>query len=68
MFYIYSFKFLGMTQGDQENVIGKMKEGILNGIVATTVAEEGIDIPDCNITLRYNQVGNEISTVQSRGM
>ncbi|KAL5016987.1 hypothetical protein ScPMuIL_006576 [Solemya velum] len=57
----------GMTQADQENIIGKMKEGTFNGVVATTVAEEGIDISDCNIILRYNHVGNEISTVQTKG-
>ncbi|KAL5016602.1 hypothetical protein ScPMuIL_006191 [Solemya velum] len=56
-----------MTQADQENIIGKMKEGTFNGVVATTVAEEGIDISDCNIILRYNHVGNEISTVQTKG-
>ncbi|KAL5016984.1 hypothetical protein ScPMuIL_006573 [Solemya velum] len=57
----------GMTQVDQENVIDKMKEGILKGMVATSVAEEGIDIADCNIILRYNHVQNEIATVQCKG-
>lgn len=57
-----------MTQNDQEEVISKFKHGReCNLIIATTVAEEGLDIDDCNYVIRYDMIGNEISSVQSRG-
>ena len=56
-----------MTQNEQEAVIKAFRNGSVNIIVATTVAEEGLDISDCNYVIRYNMKGNEISTMQSRG-
>ncbi|XP_031569525.1 interferon-induced helicase C domain-containing protein 1-like, partial [Actinia tenebrosa] len=58
---------VGMTQGEQEAIIEEFKKGEVNILIATTVAEEGLDIGDCNFVIRYNMAGNEISSVQSRG-
>ncbi|XP_071090516.1 ATP-dependent RNA helicase DHX58-like isoform X3 [Haliotis cracherodii] len=57
----------GMTQNEQDKVISKFKSGQVKLIVATSVAEEGLDIPECNIVVKYNHVGNEITTLQTRG-
>ncbi|EDO47177.1 predicted protein, partial [Nematostella vectensis] len=58
----------GMTQREQEEVIAKFRAGSeCNIIIATTVAEEGLDIDDCSYVIRYDMMGNEISSVQSRG-
>ena len=57
----------GMTQNEQERVISRFRSGEINIIVATTVAEEGLDIKDCSYVIRYGMKGNEISTVQARG-
>ena len=56
-----------MTQHEQEQVIKRFHTGEKNLLLATSVAEEGLDIMDCNYVIRYDMMGNEISTVQSRG-
>lgn len=56
-----------MTQNEQERVIQRFHTGEKNLLLATSVAEEGLDIKDCNYVIRYDMMGNEISTVQSRG-
>ncbi|CAH3035189.1 unnamed protein product [Porites lobata] len=57
----------GMTQRLQEEVIANFRSGTINLLVSTTVGEEGIDIPDCKYVIKYDVVGNEIASVQSRG-
>ena len=57
----------GMTQEEQNAVIKAFHSGKLNLLVATSVLEEGIDVPACNLIIRYQHVTNEISLVQSRG-
>ena len=39
----------------------------MNLLIATTVAEEGLDIPECNYVIRLDMPGNEISTAQAQG-
>ena len=57
----------GMTQHEQSGVIEKFRAGDVKLLVCTTVGQEGMDIPDCNLVIRYNHVGNEVTTVQTRG-
>lgn len=52
------------SQRDQQEVIQKFRNGTLNLLVATSVAEEGLDIPQCNVVVRYGLLTNEISMVQ----
>ncbi|OXB77059.1 UNVERIFIED_CONTAM: hypothetical protein H355_007706 [Colinus virginianus] len=56
-----------MTQNEQREVIDKFRVGSINLLIATTVAEEGLDIKECNIVIRYGLVTNEIAMVQARG-
>ncbi|XP_077020486.1 ATP-dependent RNA helicase DHX58 [Tamandua tetradactyla] len=56
-----------MTPREQQEVIRKFRVGTLNLLVATSVAEEGLDIPQCNVVVRYSLLTNEISMVQARG-
>lgn len=47
--------------------IHKFKKGEKNCLFATSVAEEGLDIPDCNIVIRYDLYNTMIQYIQSRG-
>ena len=57
----------GMTQTQQEEVIESFREGECNVLVATSVAEEGLDVPACNLVIRFQHVSNEISRTQTHG-
>ncbi|ELW47101.1 Interferon-induced helicase C domain-containing protein 1 [Tupaia chinensis] len=63
----HSSEFKPMTQNEQREVISKFRTGKINLLIATTVAEEGLDIKECNIVIRYGLVTNEIAMVQARG-
>lgn len=51
-------------QTEQREVLNNFRDGDVNLLVATTVAEEGLDIPECNFVIRYGHVTNEISMIQ----
>lgn len=38
-----------------------------NILIATSVADEGIDIAQCNLVILYEYVGNVIKMIQTRG-
>ena len=43
------------------------RKGIVNCLFATSVAEEGLDIPDCNLVIRFDLYTTLIQYIQSRG-
>ncbi|KAK7537797.1 dicer-like protein 1 [Phyllosticta citricarpa] len=43
------------------------RKGKVNCLFATSVAEEGLDIPDCNLAIRFDLYFTMIQYVQSRG-
>ncbi|XP_043916940.1 antiviral innate immune response receptor RIG-I [Protopterus annectens] len=58
----------GMTLPSQESVLKTFKEkDDINILIATSVADEGIDIASCNLVLLYEYVGNVIKMIQVRG-
>lgn len=56
-----------MSYKHQKLTIHKFKKGEKNCLFATSVAEEGLDIPDCNIVIRYDLYTSMIQYIQSRG-
>ncbi|NXS84075.1 DHX58 helicase, partial [Erpornis zantholeuca] len=63
----YSNQTRHMTQNEQQDVIKQFREGALNLLFSTSVAEEGLDIPECNVVVRYGLMTNEIAMMQARG-
>ena len=56
-----------LVKESQEETLSDFKEGEKNLIVATAVAEEGIDIQACGSVIRWDPPQNMASWAQSRG-
>ena len=56
-----------MSDTMQEKILEKFKNSEYNLLVATSIAAEGVDIPDCNYVIRYEFVSDEIAFIQCRG-
>ncbi|MFH1849454.1 MAG: helicase-related protein [archaeon] len=57
----------GMNQIEQKDIIDKFKRREINVLIATSVAEEGIDIPNVNKVVFYEPVPSEIRGIQRKG-
>ena len=60
-------KDTGMSQKEQKRIIEHFREGRFNCLVATSVAEEGLDIPSVDLVIFYEPVPSAVRTVQRRG-
>ena len=57
----------GMTQRKQIEGLHRFRDGECNVLVATSVGEEGLDVPRADRVIFYEPVGSEIRTIQRRG-
>ncbi|XP_060585676.1 antiviral innate immune response receptor RIG-I-like [Ruditapes philippinarum] len=57
----------GMTESQQTEILDKFRSGFFKVLVCTSVGNEGIDVPDCNIVLSYEYSGDEITKIQMKG-
>ena len=61
------YKDTGLTQKQQVEILDKFRSGEYNALVATSVAEEGLDIPATDLVLFYEPVPSEIRSIQRKG-
>ncbi|XP_065579609.1 uncharacterized protein LOC136039639 [Artemia franciscana] len=51
----------------QQKIISKFTQGDCQMIITTSVVEEGIDVVECGLVIRYSCVQSVIQNIQSRG-
>ncbi len=57
----------GMGQKQQQYVMQEFREGRHNVLVATSVGEEGLDVPEVELVVFFEAVPSEIRLIQRRG-
>ena len=57
----------GINQDKQLSILGDFKKGTFPVLVATSVAEEGLDIPNVDLVVFYEPVPSEIRFIQRKG-
>jgi Fanconi anemia group M protein len=57
----------GLTQNQQIEILEQFKEGTYNTLVGTSVAEEGLDIAECDLVIFYDVVPSAIRSIQRKG-
>ncbi len=61
------YKDAGLTQKQQVEILQKFREGEFNTLVATSVAEEGLDIPATDLVVFFEPIPSEIRSIQRKG-
>ncbi len=57
----------GLSQDQQASLIDDLRKGYLNTLCATSIAEEGLDIPEVDLVVFYEPIPSEIRYIQRRG-
>ena len=58
---------LGFSQKQQKEILEKFSAGEFNVLIATSVAEEGLDIPKVDKVIFYEPIPSAIRSIQRRG-
>ncbi|TWU71113.1 Dicer-like protein 1 [Metarhizium rileyi] len=62
-----SSSIVNMTIKDQMQALDRFRYGEINCLFATQVAEEGIDVPECDLIVRFDLYDSAIQYIQSKG-
>ncbi|WP_101298038.1 DEAD/DEAH box helicase [Halegenticoccus soli] len=57
----------GMTQKEQQETLDAFRAGEFEVLVSTSVAEEGLDVPEVDLVLFYEPVPTAIRSIQRKG-
>eukprot|EP00057_Strongylocentrotus_purpuratus_P032552 XP_788029.4 PREDICTED: probable ATP-dependent RNA helicase DDX58 [Strongylocentrotus purpuratus] len=57
----------GMNLRHQTDVLDNFRNGVHKLLIATSVIQQGIDIPACNFVYRYNYITDAVARIQARG-
>lgn len=57
----------GLSQKEQIDAIRRFREGEYHVLVATSVGEEGLDIPSTDLVVFYEAVPSEVRSIQRKG-
>ena len=57
----------GMTQNEQGETLDAFRNGAFEVLVSTSVAEEGLDVPEVDLVLFYEPVPTAIRSIQRKG-
>ena len=58
---------IGMNQNEQSVILDSFRKKKFNVLVATSIAEEGLDIPEVKLVVFYEPVASEIRHIQRKG-
>jgi len=58
---------LGFSQKEQKEILDKFRAGEFNVLIATSVAEEGLDIPKVDKVVFYEPIPSAVRSIQRRG-
>ena len=57
----------GLSQKEQKQMLDDFRNGLFNVIVATSIGEEGLDIPKVDLVIFYEPIPSAIRSIQRRG-
>ncbi|MBI2541972.1 DEAD/DEAH box helicase [Candidatus Woesearchaeota archaeon] len=57
----------GLSQKEQKQMLDDFRQGLFNVIVATSIGEEGLDIPKVDLVIFYEPIPSAIRSIQRRG-
>ena len=57
----------GLSQKEQKKILEEFRGGLFNVLVATSIGEQGLDIPQVNLVIFYEPIPSAIRHIQRRG-